>query len=408
MDIKSITVVFALAAIFILATGVYYVKQAFTVQFENNLKRDKEITARLKDDKMHRAMEHLERDIYQSIQIHNAYKDKINALSPTNNTIYQLSILIKPLYQIHSEVYEKCLEDKEIISLKDASIEVDMLEKKTSTSSHELRSFVMSKVFETLLCFNPTKDNTIEDYVETVVSKAHSSGGSKETLPKLTLKAPATFGLDFKTFMEFYQYHTYSKKLLQNKGYDLEDSFNALSFTYTSQQHSKAGNVREFDYKNSFQKMKSFLSSDIFSGAFDCDVFEHMLIELPPNLFTHVSPLLRNLYTISKSISNFDAIQETHELLAFQQKCFDTLRAQLDEHDQLLLFYASFTPYAGKFEKNHSLNKEQLKNFPIEGMFPKEKVSLSVFHEFELVRNINVFKHELIQGYREEFDACTA
>ena len=91
MDIKTITVVFAMAGILILATGVYYVKQAFTVQFENNLKRDRENQERLKEEKIQRAVAQLERDVYQSIEKHNSYKDKINALTPTKK--YNLPIV---------------------------------------------------------------------------------------------------------------------------------------------------------------------------------------------------------------------------------------------------------------------------------------------------------------------------
>ena len=408
MDIKSITVVFALAGILILATGVYYIKQAFTVQYENSIARDREYDERFKDEKILRAMEHLERDVYQSIEIHNTYKATINALSPTKNTIFQLSVLINKLYLIHTEVYEKSLEGQRIEALSGASGEDELYENKVMPVSKELRSFVMSKVFETLLCFNPIKNRRIENHIEAVVTHGPPEKMANGSIPKLTLQVPATFGLDFSTFIELYYYHIYSRELFVLKGFTKEASLAGLGFSFGPKEKSVDESIKEFDYETSFQMTTRFLSSDLFSGAYDCDVFENMLLDLPPNLSAQVSPFIRNLYTISKSIANFDAIQDTHELLAFQQKCFDKLRAQLDEYDQLLLFYASFTPYAGKFEKNHSLNKEQLKNFPIEGLIPKEKVSLSIFHEFELVRNITIFKHDLLHGFREEFDVCTA
>ncbi len=408
MDIKSITVVFAMAGILILATGVYYVKQAFIAQYENNIERDRENKEQLKKEKVLRAVEQLERDVYQSIENHNSYKDKINALSPNKNTIFQLSVLIKKMYLIHTEVYEKSLEGQHLVSLSDASGEDELYGNNPIPATKELRSFVLSKVFETILCFNPIQKRSIKNHINTNVTNDRGEKNSKESIRKLTLQVPATFGLDFSAFIELYHYHIYSRKLLASKGFADEASLKVLDFSFSSDGASIEESVKEFDYDASFQMATRFLSSDMFSGAYDSAVFENMLLDLPPNLFAQISPFLRNLYTISKSIANFNAIQDTHELLAFQQKCFDKLRAQLDEHDQLFLFYASFTPYAGKFEKNHSLNKEQLKNFPIEGLVPKEKVSLSILHEFELVRNITMFKHELLQGFREEFDVCTA
>jgi hypothetical protein len=408
MDIKSITVVFAMAGILILATGVYYVKQAFTVQYENSIARDREYEERFKEEKILRAMEHLERDVYQSIEIHNTYKATINALSPSKNTIFQLSVLVQKMYLIHIGVYEKSLEGQHLASLSDASGEDELYENKTTPVTKELRSFVLSKVFETILCFNPIQKRSIENHIDVNVSKDRGEKNSEASIPKLTLQVPATFGLDFSTFIEMYHYHIYSRKLLASKGFTHETSLKVLDYSFSSNPESIEESVKEFDYDASFQMTTRFLSSDLFSGTYDSNLFEHMLLDLPPNLSAQISPFLRNLYTISKSIANFNAIQDTHELLAFQQKCFDKLRAQLDEHDQLFLFYASFTPYAGNFEKNHSLNKEQLKNFPIEGLVPKEKVSLSILHEFELVRNITMFKHDLLQGFREEFDVCTA
>ena len=261
-----------------------------------------------------------------------------------------MSVLIKKLYQVHTEVYEKSLEGKELVSISSDSENGEQYHNKTVIATKELRSFVLSKVFETLLCFNPIQNRSIENHIEAIVANV-ADKNTNSAMPKLKLQVPATFGLDFSTFIELYSYDIFSKKLLASKGFSHKVSQAVLDFSFSSNQDPVEDNIKEFDYNTSFQMTNRFLSSDLFSGAYDFEVFESMLLNLPHNLSAYVSPFFRNLYTISKSIANFDAIQDTHELLAFQQRCFDKLRAQLDEHDQLLLFYASFTPYAGKFEK---------------------------------------------------------